>query len=247
MKCEKCGTPFKNGEKFCSKCGEVLEIKQETKIKENFGDVLISVFKFILQVLIKPVDAIKENKDNMSNPIFALILSVFASLVMVISNFIVNIFDVIVVKQYTFGKGYETSWQFSRIGNLDFLELIFKNFFMFAFVIILVAGVFYLSSLVIKKEINFFKSVSISAASIIPFVLCTFVLTPILSLIWSHFVVLIFLGIIYSLSLLLSLYSEEMKLVGNLKFYYFSSNISILVTILYVALFGLFNVTLFGF
>ena len=71
MKCEKCGTPFKNGEKFCSKCGGVLEVKEESKIKENFGDVFISVFKFILQVLIKPIDAIKENKDNMSNPIFA--------------------------------------------------------------------------------------------------------------------------------------------------------------------------------
>lgn len=244
MKCEKCGTPFKNGEKFCSKCGGVLEVKEESKIKENFGDVFISVFKFILQVLIKPIDAIKENKDNMSNPIFASILSVFVSLVMVISNFIVNIFDVIVVKEYTFGKGFETSWQLSRIGNLNFLELIFKNFFIYALIIIVIAGVFYLSSLVIKKEINFFKSLTISASSIIPFVLTTFILTPILTIIWSRFVVVSLLGIVYSIALLLGLYNEELKLQGNLKTYYYSVNVGILTIILYISLVSLFETAL---
>lgn len=246
MKCEKCGTEVKKGEKFCPKCGEKVEITEDVKNKENFGDILVSMFKYILKVLMKPMDATHEYRDNMSNPIFALVISALVSLVMVISNIIVKIFDVIVVKQYTFGKGYETTWELSRIGNLNFLELIFKNFFIYAFIIIVIAGVFYLSSLVIKKEINFFKSLTISATSIIPFVLCTFILMPILTLIWSHFAVLSLFGAVYSVSLLLGMYNEELKIQGNMKIYYYSVNVGILVLILYIVAVSLFKNTLFG-
>lgn len=246
MKCEKCGTEVKKGEKFCSKCGEKIEITEEVKTKDNFGDIFVNVFKYILKVLMKPIDAIHEYKDSMSNPVFALIIGAFLSLVMVISNIIVKIFDVVIVKQYTFGKGYETTWEFSRIGNLNFLELIFKNFFIYAFIIIVIAGVFYLSSLVIKKEINFFKSLTISATSMVPFVLCTFILMPILTLIWSHFAVLSLFGAVYSVSLLLGIYNEELKLQGNIKVYYYSVNVSILVLILYIVAVSLFQNTLFG-
>jgi len=246
MNCEKCGTPFKNGEKFCSKCGEKIKVSVDVKPKGNFGDILINVFKFILNVLIKPMDAISEYKGSLSNPIFALILSGVVSLVMVLSNIILKIFDVVRVSHYTFGVGYETSWQFSRITDLNFLELVFRNFFIYAFIIIVIGGVFYLSSLVIKRELDFFKSLTITASSMIPFVLSVCILTPILTIIWSHFVIVSLIGIVYSVSILLGIYNEELKLKGNLKVYYYSINVSILLVILYIIIVAFFNNSVLG-
>lgn len=247
MKCNSCGTLVKSGDKFCPNCGGTIEVKEkEVKNNNNFGDLFISVIKYILSVLLKPIDAIKEYKDKMVNPIFAVIISGIISLVMVISNLIFEIFDVISVSHYTFGKGYETSIEFSRIKDLNFLELIFKNFFIYVLIILVIAGVFYLSSLVIKKEINFFKSVTISASSLLPFVLCSFILAPIMTIAWEHFTVINLLGIVYSVSLLLGLYNYELRMDGNMKIYYNSINIGILIVISYVVFVSLFKNTVFG-
>ena len=85
---------------------------------------------------------------------------------------------------------------------------------------------------------------TISASSIIPFVLTTFILTPILTIIWSRFVVVSLLGIVYTIALLLGLYNEELKLQGNLKTYYYSVNVGILTIILYISLVSLFETAL---
>ena len=72
----------------------------------------------------------------------------------------------------------------------------------------------------------------------------TFILTPILTIIWSRFVVVSLLGIVYSIALLLGLYNEELKLQGNLKTYYYSVNVGILTIILYISLVSLFETAL---
>lgn len=249
MKCTSCGTECKKGEKFCSKCGAVIEDSAENKSEvnnNNAGDIFLDIFKYLGSIFVKPIDTYKNNKDKVSNPVFAFVLSAIVSLFMVITNLVVSIIDIMRVEKYTFGKGYETFWQFSNIKDLNFLELIFRDFFVYAIIILVIAGVFYLSSLVIKKEVNFFKSISITATSIIPFVLCVFVLSPLLTMVWSHFVVINLIGFVYSASLLLNLYNIEISIDGNNKVYYYAVNMSILVLIAYIVIVTLFKSVLLG-
>jgi hypothetical protein len=118
-------------------------------------------------------------------------------------------------------KGYTTTWNWSNLKELNYLNLIGKNFLMYAGAIVAIALTFFLASLIIKKEINFIKSLSIAATSVIPAVVGAMILSPILSLMYAPLGIIIsVVGLVYSIIILYELVNTELKLEGEQKVYF---------------------------
>lgn len=105
---------------------------------------------------------------------------------------------------------YKTEFNIEGLKNLDYLELIGKNLLIYVCIIAAIAVVYYLASLVAKKSINFMKKVSISASSIIPYVIMGIVVSPILGKIWAPLsIVATIIGTVYSVILFVLLISDN--------------------------------------
>ena len=65
MNCKKCGTPFKPGEKFCSECGEKLEVMEpvveqpEPVIKQNVVEPIVPVVPVVPEPVPEPVKPVE--------------------------------------------------------------------------------------------------------------------------------------------------------------------------------------------
>ena len=232
MNCKKCETLNKKGSKFCTKCGAVLEEESYKQSSE-----IIDLFNYIKNFFLNPSETFKKESDKISNVKLSFIFVAFTSLIAVLANLIKTVFTyIIVTKTYLGNWETKTTIVWENIKDLNFIELIFKNFFIYALVIIVIASVFYLANLVIKKEMTFSKSLVIASAGIIPLILCSFIIAPILSVLYSPLAVVSLFGIVISISLTAFLYNEELKLLGNIKLIYNTICFMILVLIVYIIL-----------
>ena len=115
----------------------------------------MSYFFIILAVILKPFTAFKEelNKFNgfKNSIILSLIISVGATLI----NLISSMLSVVRVKSFDWTSGgYKINWIWENLKNLDYLKTIGKNFLIYLGIIVAIAVVYYLGSLIIKKQTN---------------------------------------------------------------------------------------------
>jgi len=253
MKCLKCGESNAQNAKFCASCGAELikKEKNETKVKEETKDninkkvveknnkkvdIMANIkdcLNYLKKLVIKPKENYKEHKNKLNNLVTASVLTGLVSLAMVIINLIKNMIAISKVTNYSW-EGTTTSWEFSRISELNFLELIFKNFLIYALVILAIAVVYYIASLIIKNELNINESIIISCSSIVPIVIGTMVLAPILGLIWGHLSVIVSVASsIYGITILYELINDEIKLKDDKKIYFNVICFAILIIAVY--------------
>lgn len=231
MNCKNCGTFNNEGFKYCVKCGNSLE----TNVNENVvneqptgvvsttsvqsqqstkGDnILLCILKYIISFIIKPFETYKNEEIKLENPKFGLILSGIIATAMMIIKLLISMISAIFVKTLDYSTfEYKTKIEFAGLKELDYLNLIVKNLFIYIGIIVAIAGVYYLASLVMKKSINFIKTLSISASSIIPYVIMGMLVSPILGKIWSPLsVVATIVGVVYSIIIFVLLLSENIN------------------------------------
>ena len=69
MKCEKCGFENKDTAKFCSKCGNSLELKPEVGKNNNNSKIIIAALVTIIVILAVCIGYFVLNNNHNSNPV----------------------------------------------------------------------------------------------------------------------------------------------------------------------------------
>ena len=187
----------------------------------NVSTAPLNYLMYIIAVLIKPFKSFKDEETKLNNTKQSFILALIISGAMTIINLIKTIFSTVRVVSYSWTKGYTYSWEWDNLKNIKWLEVIGKNFLIYAGIILAVALVFYLGSLIVKKELNFVKSLSIASTAIIPVVIGAMIISPLVGKIWNPLsVVFTVVSGTYSLIILYELMNDKLKLDEDIKIYF---------------------------
>ena len=132
-------------------------------------------------------------------------------------------------------KGYsETSWKWENLKYIPYFKTILTMFFGLIGILLVIAAIYYIASLIAKKQANFSKLFAISSFAIVPTILATLVLAPILSSINTSVGMAVGIaGALYSLIINYEGMNSEIKVEGNARYYLNTICILIIILSLY--------------
>lgn len=254
MKCSKCETINEENATKCIKCGYDFNskaAKKETIINkkviasqssrqsdnDTVNDYKLSEYlQMMREVMIKPYTVMKETVNKFNNFKYSALLAVTVAVISSILALLRAMMTVVPEKSINWDTGNKTTiWDWGNLGQINYFEIIARNFFIYLGAAFVFAGVYYLSSLVIKKEMNFSRLVGLAAISLVPFVLASLLVSPFLSMIYlmlGRAVTII--GFIYSTIILYENINNEISLSKNEKYYFNLTNLSIIGIIIYI-------------
>lgn len=255
MNCSKCGTTNSPGSRYCINCGNDLaggsvlnpnlnpnsnqlnnlmnpyNNQDAISHKRYYDSDLMTCLMFFWSMLTKPMTTYNDEKNWFDDAKMSITMTVVLTIIMTLSDLIKNIISVIRVPKYSYTNGYTYSWDFGLIKNVSFIKIIAQDLILFAGIILAVSIVFYIGSLIIKKQLGFIKSLTISATSLMPAILGIMVLSPLLGIIWSPLgTACLIIGFIYTIILLYELMNDELQLEKNRKIFFYLICFSILLT-----------------
>lgn len=176
------------------------ELKSSVK-KDSFDfmKVVNSCIEFIVSVVLHPVTALKEKIKNYSDFKSAGILVLFVSLAKVIINLVSRMISAVFVKQINFfSNETKLDVSFDNLKNLDYFDLIVKQLFWSIAIVAFVGLVYYVVALVMKKNANYFRLVTISSVSFVT-VFAVSIISTIISYIYEPLsIFLIIAALVYS-------------------------------------------------
>lgn len=178
----------------------------------NVSNAPLNYLMYIVAILLKPFKCFKEEEAKLRNTKTSLIFSsIIAGAMMLITLFKAMI-AVVFTKTMDYSTfKYKTSVDFSRLKDLDWLSLIGKNLLIFAGVIVAIALVYYIVSLIFKKSTNFIKMLSISATSLIPYIVLGMIVSPLIGKIWAPLSIFaMIIGVVYSLLIFINLINDDL-------------------------------------
>ena len=196
----------------------------------------------ILAVVLKPFTAFKEELDKFNTFKNSLLVSLIVSGVATIITLLKTMYSAVRVSSYSWGSGTTKSWVWENLKEINYIKTIGTNFLVYLGIILAIAVVYYLASLIVKKQVNFSKFLGISALSIVPFVICYLVIAPLLSMIYAPLnMVITIIGIVYTIILVYETMNAEIALSGNVKYYFNLICLSILSISAYYLFMKLFS------
>lgn len=193
-------------------------VNESTNIKSSIMDY----FFIILAVILKPFTALKQELSKFNkfknSAILSLMVSGFATLIQLITAML----NVVKVKSFDFSKGgYKTEWVFENLKDLDYIEIIGKNLLIWLGVIAAIGTVYYVGSFIVKKQTNFSRLLGLSALAVTPILICSLILSPLLSMISLEIAMgVTIIGAVYTIIILYEGMSNEVLLDGNIKYYF---------------------------
>lgn len=267
MKCPNCGKDVKEGAKFCVGCGTSLvdketkkvektnsektdEVKEKvaTKVNEvkvaakkaadsDFMKVVLSSLMFLLNILLKPVKALKEKIEFYSKPQNGFILAGVVALATMIIRVIVSFVMALIKKQCTsslFGSGTCLTVG-EKLKAIDWMGITLKHLLIILIVMFAIAGIYYVAGLIAKKTTNFMKILTITAVSLVPACVASYLLVPIFGWINVHFgVVVAIIGFVYSLVIFFTTIKDEFKFKdADMAIYFHLICVSVIIIIAY--------------
>ena len=181
----------------------------------------LNFIMYILLVITKPFSNFKDNDKNFESPKNSFILAGIITVVAVLVNLIKTIFSVVRVKTYSFTDGTKTVWQWENLKQIKYFDVIERNFLIYLGIILCIGIVFFIASLIIKKEVKFTKAIAISATALIPWIVGAMIVAPLSGLLWAPIeIILHYSTLVYALLILYELINDEIKLDGNNKLYF---------------------------
>lgn len=237
MVCENCKSENKEGVKFCIKCGQNLETQSggkkqvnvlEDKNVKSAQSTFIDLFK-------NPIECFNNCVFDLKNiKVSAIITAVVAFIAMIIS-LIKTIYSTVHFDyEILLDNGEMSKWYWDNLENISLFEVIGKNFLMYAGIILAITVVYYIGSLIIKKEINFSKTLGISAIAVVPAYICMLVVGPILGLMYAPLsIIASIIGIMFAFLNIYHVVNKDLKLKGNQNFYFNLTCLSILASAAY--------------
>lgn len=262
MKCLNCGYEVNNNVKFCAKCGtnvvSEVKIKDGNKTnkttnnkKDTFVAMIIGCFMFILNVILKPVSTLKERLNDYSDYKNVGILLVLVSFCRMVINLVGNMISIVFVKRMSSYLKGDTKLHvdFENLKELDYLSLIFKEFFVFLIVIAILAGIYYLVALVMKKNANYFRLVTVTSVSFIPFIIVSCFISIIIEYIYAPLAFfLVCASFIYSLLTFINAMNDELDIDdSNLKVYFHTICSAVIIIITYYVVSNKNNTSIISF
>lgn len=260
MICPKCGTNNIEGTAFCVKCGfsfnNVQQVSNTAGVSEqqvvyqqamnnqnNYnqgvvnpnpgaGDATFDYFKYFISALKNPFKAFKSEESKLSDTKISLIFSSLIALLMIFVNLFKTVFDIVMVKKYDYSAfKYKTTFDFENLSNVDWLSVIGKNILIFVGFIVLIAAVYYIVSLIFKKSASFVSMLSIAATALIPFILFSMIVSPLIGKIWEPLsAISMVIGVVYALMILVNLIDDYLQFDDiDLKIYFHLICLSILL------------------
>lgn len=192
-----------------------------------------SLWTTFKNTLINPVHNMDNNVSKIGDAKNTCILAGIFSLAMMVLNLLTMMLSSIFTRKCDFWTGKcKTKIDFGALGNLDYVELVFKYLFMFALFAFGVAVIYYVVGLVLKKNANYIKILKITLIAMIPSILANLLVGPILGLIWNDLRLFInVLGTIYTLFILTFSLKNELKINSTDELIVYSV---VSVTILYI-------------
>ena len=177
----------------------------------------LNYFKFMVAMFLKPFSSFKKEEEKLTNPSTSLIFSVIIAVIMVLVSIIKTILNVVIVKSYS----SKTSLEFERLKYIKWGELIGRNLLIYVGIIVAIALVYYILSLVFKKNSNFIKLLSISASAQIPFIVLSMIVSPLLGYIWNPLsLIAMVLGVFYTIIIMYELINDDLNFEGDMKIYF---------------------------
>ena len=181
-------------------------------------------------VVIKPFDSFKNDEENMSKFKNACILTG----VLVVFLTIIGLFQTMlgVVRVTSFWTD-EVEWVWENLKEIEYIKVIGQSLLMYAALLFGISGVYFLSGLVIKKDVKFPKLLGATVTAFIPFVLASYIVSPLLSLIYSPLgLVVNIVGFVYTLLIFIELINEIVKIENkNSRIYFHLTCLSILIIV----------------
>ena len=206
---------------------------QPTQTQNNNASVNtnpLNYIMYIIAVVLKPFKNFKDEEAKLNNPKTSLILTLIVTGSMTIINLITTIFNTVHIKTFL----GESKWVWENLKEIKWLEVIGKNFLIYAGIIFAITIVFYFAGLVVRKQVNFIKMLSISTTAIIPVVVGGMILSPIGGLIWEYLpMAFTIIGFMYTFVILHELMNDQLQLNGDTKIYVNAVCYSILILVAY--------------
>lgn len=248
MYCPKCGEKNVEGAKFCSKCGQnfekVVTKNSKSTSKNNSNNVVGDIFKYMMMAFIKPFEAFKKLSKKLSTPAYSLIYSGIMCGMMWILSIITTIFRAARSVSVSWTGSTVTTWNF---GKVEYFKIIGVNLLVYVGLVAVIAGVYYVASMIVKKNSSYFKMLSITSTAIMPYVLTSVLLAPLFGMLNNHVgAVISIAGLVYSFLIFLGLVNEEFDFkTKEQKLYFHLICIGILCLVFYFTYynFGHMNVT----
>lgn len=191
-----------------------------------------NLFKTILNSIIKPISTTKEELTIFDNFKAAGLTAALVAALATIITLVITIINVVRV-QRIFSD--EIVWEWDRLKYFDFFKTSGTIFLVFAGAILLLAGTYYVASLITKKKAKFQNLLATCSISILPAIISISILSPILSKIYLPLGLIISgVGIIYTIVILFEHINKELSLDNDKKIYV---NIASVAAFLLVAYF----------
>ena len=248
--CPKCGFNNDASAKYCVSCGSPLNKEEEEnkEIKSENAEVRMepvvkskgnfNYLKYLFYACLKPYDNFKLEEENLNDIKNVSILGAIVIGFLTILNLISTMFNAVKVTSIWTG---ETRWVFENLKNINFIKVIGQNILLYAFIIIGIAGIYYLGSLIIKKNSNFVKLVASIITALIPLVVILSIISPIIGMIYAPLgVITSIIGIIYFLVIVFELVSDLITIDNkNLKIYFHTACIATFLIVTYIFIYNL--------
>lgn len=258
--CSKCGTANAGGINFCAGCGSPIQninqtlntnfqqpvmnnvansVNQQISMNQNNTIISMNYFKYLINSFIKPYTEYKNNEKALENIKNSAVISVIVLIAMVIINLITTMISS--VRVTTFWSD-EVKWVWENLKEVEYFKVIGQSLLIYIGVLVAISGVYFLASLVIKKDVKFSKLLGIVSTAFLPIILLTSILSPILSLIYSPLGIGVsIIGIIYGIIILLELINDAIVILNkDTKIYFNLICLSILVIGLLLIIYNVF-------
>lgn len=174
----------------------------------------------ILAVILKPFTAFKEELNKFNTFKNSLLVSLIVSGAATIITLLKTMYSAVRVSSYSY-SGTTKSWVWGNLKEINYIKTIGINLLIYLGIILAIAVVYYLASLIIKKQVSFSKFLGISALSIVPFVVCYLVVAPLLAMIYAPLnMAITIIGTVYTIILVYETINSEISLDGNTKYYF---------------------------
>lgn len=230
MTCSNCGNINNDVSEKCVSCGNDLGVAKRVTMVDPIANNLkpkvkvsvINYFSLIIAIILKPFTTLKEELKKLDEFKKSLNFAMFVSLAATIISLIKKMLDVVIVTNTNWFTGSTTTiWIWANLRGINYISVIGRSFLLYIGLMFAVAVVYYIGSLVVKKEVNFSRLLAIATASITPLLLSLLLLSPLLSIIYAPLGgIVTIIGGVYTLIIMYEMMNSEIPLNGDLKFYF---------------------------
>jgi len=222
-----------------------INLEQIITYIKKIGKQKMDGIKYMISVIKNPITSYNAKERKYSNIKSASFLVALISGLMMLSNLIVTMVNTAHVYEFNYFTDGTYSWDWSQIKHLNYLTLLVKDYVVYALLFFAIATVFYVAFLIIKKTIKFSKVLFIATTALIPVVVATMILAPLLNIIWGVLGASIgIVGIVYSLILLYELINSKIELELENKIYFNIITFSVIGLICYYGIINMISISI---